>query len=102
MAFGLLTQKWAVLADTMKFSNKINGQIISVCMKLHNFCIRMKRKDEEDSEEDGAPPLRKHLRFGECNLADLGVDPDNTDDDGNIVNSPSNHFSTVKSNNALN
>jgi hypothetical protein len=59
MAFGLLTQKWAVLADTMKFSNKINGQIISVCMKLHNFCIRMKWKDKEDSKEDGAPPLRK-------------------------------------------
>jgi hypothetical protein len=39
--------------------------------------------------------LQKRLRFGECNLADLGVDPDNTDDDGNIVNSPSNHFSTA-------
>ena len=93
MAFGLLTQKWAVLADTMKFSNKINGQIISVCMKLHNFCIRMKRKDEEDDSKGSRAKPR--MRVGTCNLADLGVDPDNIDADGNIVNIPSDHFSTV-------
>jgi hypothetical protein len=93
MAFGLLTQKWAVLADTMKFSNKINGQIISVCMKLHNFCIRMKHKDEEDDSKGSRAKPR--MRVGTCNLADLGVDPDNIDADGNIVNIPSDHFSTV-------
>ena len=45
MAFGLLMQKWLVVADTMKYSNKINAQLIAVCIKLHNFCIQMKQKD---------------------------------------------------------
>lgn len=81
----------------MKYSNKTNGQIISVCMKLHNFCIRMKQKDEEESKESGAQPARRkpRMRVGTCNLAALGVDPDIVDNDGNIVNNPSNHFSTV-------
>ncbi len=45
MTFGLLTQKWAVVADTMKYSNKTNVQLIIACMKLHNLCIRMKQKE---------------------------------------------------------
>lgn len=49
---------------------------------------------------DAAYLLHQHetqgqMRVGTCNRADLGVDPDNVDDDGNIVNNPSNHFSTV-------
>eukprot|EP00985_Skeletonema_marinoi_P006712 scaffold2915_cov88-Skeletonema_marinoi.AAC.1 len=45
MAFGRLTTKWRRLRSTLNFSNKTNSQIIRVCTKLHNYCIRMSLKD---------------------------------------------------------
>jgi len=45
MAFGLLTTKWRRLRSTLNFANETNSQIIRVCTKLHNYCIRMSLKD---------------------------------------------------------
>jgi len=45
MAFGRLTTKWRRLRTTLNFTNATNSQIIRVCIKLHNFCIRNKLKD---------------------------------------------------------
>jgi hypothetical protein len=103
MAFGQLTQKWEVVADTMKYSNKTNVQLIVVCMKLHNFCIQMKQKDEydDDDEDENQQPAKKRRRVtsgfagGNCTLSAMGVDPNNIDNDGNIVSPPSGHISTA-------
>ena len=46
MAFGRLTTKWRICRKTLNFANDKNAQIISVCTKLHNFCIRMNQRDE--------------------------------------------------------
>ena len=43
MSFGLLTTKWKILRKTMNYSNEKNAQIVRVCAKLHNYCIRMKK-----------------------------------------------------------
>lgn len=94
MAFGVLTQKWVAVADTMKQSNKTNAQIISVCTKLHNFCIRMKQKDEHKAQRTRRSGRMVQMG-GTCNLSFLGVDPNNVDEDGNIVNPTSAHFSTA-------
>lgn len=47
MAFGRLTTKWRILRKTLNFSNEKNSKIISVCTKLHNFCIRMDQRDDD-------------------------------------------------------
>jgi hypothetical protein len=47
MAFGLLTTKWRRLRSTLNYYNHKNAQIIRVCTKLHNFCIRMKMSDSD-------------------------------------------------------
>ena len=45
MAFGLLTTKWRILRTTLRRSCANNSKLILLCMKLHNFCIRMKQRD---------------------------------------------------------
>ena len=45
MAFGLLTTKWRILRTTLRRSCANNTKMILLCMKLHNFCIRMKQRD---------------------------------------------------------
>lgn len=45
MAFGLLTTKWRRLRAMLNFANTKNSQIIRVCTKLHNYCIRMGLKE---------------------------------------------------------
>ena len=45
MAFGLLSTKWRILRNILNYYNRKNAQIIRVCTKLHNFCIRMKKND---------------------------------------------------------
>ena len=45
MAFGRLTTKWRILRTTLACLPKNNAKIIRVCMKLHNFCIRMEQRD---------------------------------------------------------
>ena len=45
MAFGLLTTKWRILRNALTCHPWKNAKIVRVCMKLHNFCIRMKQKD---------------------------------------------------------
>ena len=45
MAFGRLTTKWRILRSTLACLPSKNAKIIRVCMKLHNFCIRMEQKD---------------------------------------------------------
>ncbi len=104
MTFGLLTQKWAVVAHTMKYSNKTNLKLIVACIKLHNFCIRMKQKDSNDNNDDknGSQQITKPSRgvvlsglVGSCTLAAMGVDPNYIDDDGNIISPRSGHFSTA-------
>ena len=47
MAFGLLTTKWRRLRSILNFYNRKNAQIIRVCTKLHNFCIRMRMSDDD-------------------------------------------------------
>jgi len=49
MSFGLLTTKWKILRKTMNYSNEKNAQIIRVCAKLHNYCIRMKKLSSDYS-----------------------------------------------------
>ena len=46
MAFGLLTTKWRILRTTLRRSSKNNARTIRVCLMLHNFCIRMRQRDE--------------------------------------------------------
>ena len=46
MTFGLLTTKWRILRSTLRCSSVKNSKIIQACMMLHNFCIRMKQRDE--------------------------------------------------------
>lgn len=41
MAFGRLTTKWRRLRMTLNCNVEKNAQIIRVCVKLHNFVIRM-------------------------------------------------------------
>ncbi len=107
MAFGLLTQKWLVVADTMKYSNKMNAQLIAVCIKLHNFCIRMNQKDnviDDDDDDKTQQSAERSTRSvvarglaggGNCSLLAMGVDPNNLDSDGSIICPPSGHFSTA-------
>ena len=106
MAFGLLTQKWLAVADTMKYSNEMNAQLIAVCLKLHNFCIQMKQKDnviDGDDDDKTQQTAEQRTRLvarglaggGNCSLLDMGVDPNNVDSDGSIICPPSGHFSTA-------
>ena len=39
-AFGILVAKWRILRDRLDFSLQHCTSIMSVCMKLHNFCIK--------------------------------------------------------------
>ena len=48
MAFGRLTTKWRCLRNALRYSTPRNAQVIIVCMKLHNFCIRMQQRDDPD------------------------------------------------------
>ena len=43
MAFGLLTTRWRRLRTALNCSSPNNANIIRVCTKLDNFCIRMKQ-----------------------------------------------------------
>lgn len=48
MAFGRLVTKWRILKRALNYSTQKNIQIIWVCMKLHNFNIRMQQQDNID------------------------------------------------------
>ena len=48
MAFGRLVTKWRILKRALNYSTQKNIQIIRVCMKLHNFTIRMQQQDNID------------------------------------------------------
>jgi hypothetical protein len=51
-AFGMLVMKWGILQKSLKYSLKLNAQIIMTCVKLHNLCvdewIETKREDDYD------------------------------------------------------
>lgn len=67
MAFGLLTSKWRILRKTMNYSNEKNSQIIRVCTKLHNYCIRMQQLDGDAGVEQfvgDSPPVADLRRYG--------------------------------------
>ena len=69
-AFGMLTARWRLLRDRLNFSLRHCSNIMSVCMKLHNYCV------EEDSEHgrrswDG---VKESLLPGE--RAELEIDRD--------------------------
>ena len=70
MAFGRLTTKWRRLRSTLHFANKTNSQIIRVCTKLHNFCIRMDLKDNTYVR-----PRVSEGNLDELNPGDFGIDP---------------------------
>ena len=59
MAFGRLTTKWRCLRNALRYSTPRNAQVIIVCMKLHNFCIRMQQHDDPsyDSTKDSIEPI---------------------------------------------
>lgn len=40
-AFGMLVARWRILRD-LEFSVAISSEIVTLCMKLHNFCIDCK------------------------------------------------------------
>jgi hypothetical protein len=91
----------------MKYSNKMNAQLIAVCIKLHNFCIRMNQKDnviDDDDDDKTQQSAERSTRSvvarglaggGNCSLLAMGVDPNNLDSDGSIICPPSGHFSTA-------
>ena len=49
MAFGRLTTKWRRLRTPLNYATEKNAQIIRVCTKLHNYCIRKKQERGEGS-----------------------------------------------------
>jgi hypothetical protein len=59
MAFGQLTTKWRCLRNALKYSTPRNAQVIIVCMKLHNFCIRMQQHDDPsyDATKETIEPI---------------------------------------------
>ena len=67
-AFGMLTARWSLLRDLLNFSLGHCANIMSVCMKLHNFCI----------EEDGKRGIRSWDGFNDSlsagELAELDMD----------------------------
>ncbi len=80
MSFGLLTSKWRILQKTMNYSNEKNSQIIRVCVKLHNFCIRLRKPDDDfgiDQFVGDSPPV--------SDLRCYGIDFIRRDDSGSIA-----------------
>ena len=49
MAFGRLTTKWRRLRTPLNYSSAKNAQIVRVCTKLHNYCIRKQLERGEGS-----------------------------------------------------
>ena len=43
-AFGMLTARWRLFQDRLNFSLRHCANIMSVCMKLHNYCIQQDGK----------------------------------------------------------
>jgi len=100
MAFGRLTTKWRICRKTLNFANERNSKIISVCTKLHNFCIRMDQRDgggrigsfsgnNVDPREYGIDPLHgvgnQNNPFGYLNTQQ--TDDDTTVSPGAFVSS---------------
>ena len=67
MAFGRLTTKWRILRTMLACLPRNNARIIRVCMRLHNFCIRMQQKD--GGGRIGPAPE------GGINPSDFDIDP---------------------------
>ena len=87
MSFGLLTTKWKILRKTMNYSNEKNAQIIRVCAKLHNYCIRMKKLSSDYSTLvfNGDSPSPAVL--GQLNI-------DNIDGNGNVTGTSFGYLAT--------
>lgn len=55
-AFGLLTKRWQIFRRPLACSWKRNFLIISVCVQLHNFCMRRRAGWDGTREDDLAIP----------------------------------------------
>eukprot|EP00957_Ditylum_brightwellii_P200873 15311884-Ditylum_brightwellii.AAC.1 len=63
MAFGRLTTKWRRLRTDLNFHTGKNLQIICLCTKLHNYCIRITHHRIKQFEGDTVNP------------SDYGIEP---------------------------
>lgn len=92
MAFGRLVTKWRILKRALNYSTQKNIQIIRVCMKLHNFNIRMQQQDNHEAYNMGVLQAANgtnkryirpyELRGKKYPLGYLPVTPNNNDNDG--------------------
>lgn len=101
MSFGRLTTKWRCLRNALRCSTPRNAQIIIVCMKLHNFCIRMLRRDDPNYDPskdtidklDGGIESSGNGYFPTVSTDDDGYASDEEDED----NFTSSRFPSVSS-----
>jgi Plant transposon protein len=61
-SFGMLVARFGVLLKPLKFNINQVAQIVSACMRLHNFCI-----------DNGAPPPRAAMTDDEQTVSDAAL-----------------------------